>query len=76
MLRKDPPKLQTFDEDDIVRYSMGQDVPIVGLVRDRSEYREMREIALIYGATLGLGKKAVAQGAAAPPPASEGAAPP
>lgn len=33
---------------------MGLDIPIVGLVRDRGEYREMREIALIYGAALSL----------------------
>jgi hypothetical protein len=53
-------KWQTFDEDDIVRYSMGLEVPIVGLVRNRDEYKEMREIALIYGFALGLKKAAAA----------------
>lgn len=56
-------KLQAFDEDDIVRYSLGHDVPIVGLVRDRVEYREMREIALINGVALGLPKKRAAEAA-------------
>lgn len=60
-------KLQSFDDDDIVRYSMGPDVPIVGLVRDRIEYREMREIALINGVALGLPKKRLG----AEPPAGE-----
>lgn len=50
-------RLKTFDEDDIVRYSPGLDVPVVGLVRDRHEYKEMREIALIYGLRLSFGKK-------------------
>lgn len=53
-------KLQAFDDDDIIRYSMAPEVPIVGLVRDRGEYREMREIALIYGTVLGLPKKRAA----------------
>lgn len=52
-----PRKLKTFDDDDIVRYSMGPDVPIVGLVRDRSEYKEMREMALITGTILGLNRR-------------------
>ena len=49
-----PRKLKTFDEDDIVRYSLALDVPIVGLVRNRDEYKEMREMALITGTVLGL----------------------
>lgn len=53
-------KFKSFDDDDIVRYSMTLDVPIVGLVRNRNEYKEMREIALIYGTTLGIAGKAEA----------------
>ena len=49
-----PKKLKTFDEDDIVRYSLALDVPIVGLVRNREEYKEMREMALITGTVMGL----------------------
>lgn len=47
-------KLQSFDDDDIVRYSVGLDVPIVGMVRNRNDYKEMREISLIFGYTLGM----------------------
>lgn len=73
-----PRKLQAFDDDDIVRYSMGLDVPIVGLVRDRGEYREMREIALINGVAIGLPKKRAPEAAAEPVsagPAPEAATP-
>ncbi|HVL48786.1 MAG TPA: hypothetical protein VM889_09540 [Candidatus Thermoplasmatota archaeon] len=64
-------KMQTFDDDDIVRFSMGLDVPIVGLVRNRDEYKEMREIALIYGLALGLnGRRGPAPQAATPPAAN------
>lgn len=49
-----PKKLKTFDDDDIVRYAPALDVPIVGLVRSRDEYKEMREMSLIHGTVLGL----------------------
>lgn len=62
-----PRKMRTFDDDDIVRYSVGLDVPIVGLVRDRSEYKEMREMALITGMILGLGNRPRARRADASP---------
>lgn len=71
-----PRKLKTFDDDDIVRYSMGPDVPIVGLVRDRSEYKEMREMALITGTILGLNRRERRAPEASAPDAAPAAATP
>lgn len=62
-------KLQSFDEDDIVRYSLGHDVPIVGMVRNRDDYKEMREISLIFGYTLGMARPRASEGAPADEPA-------
>lgn len=49
-----PKRLRALEEDDIVRYAPDLDLPIVGLVRDKDEYREFREIALISGVGRGL----------------------
>jgi len=62
-----PKKLQSFDDDDIVRYSVGLDVPIVGIVRNRDEYKEMREISLIFGYTLGANRVRAKEAPAALP---------
>ncbi|MHB8586278.1 MAG: hypothetical protein ACYDDF_10655 [Thermoplasmatota archaeon] len=49
-------KLQMFEDDEIVRYSAGPDVPVVGLLRDSDAMREAREMAVIFGAALSIPK--------------------
>lgn len=48
-------KMRQFDDQDIVKY--GVDAPLVGVARGR-ESRELRDMALILGATLHLSGRA------------------
>ncbi len=48
---------RVMEDGDIVKYSLGLDVPVVGLVRDRGTYEDTREMSMICGLLFGLNTK-------------------
>lgn len=57
-------KLRKLDDDDIVQY--GVDVPVAGVARGRGETREIRDMAVVFGAVLNIPRPAKAPVAPAP----------
>jgi len=45
-------KIRRLDDDDIVQY--GIDVPVAGVARGRGETREIRDMAVVFGAVLNI----------------------